>query len=290
MHVAYEPLYRDGQELSDRAFKPLAIADNTRSAWREFSILVDFYRRGDHLKHRKTGIFSPKFGLKSKLRGEDFLAFARDNPDSDVCIINAFPSIPYWSLNVWMQGEGVHPGLTQTAQNLLDAVGLQWDLSKVERQGHGIVCYSNFWVGSPHFWDAYVGGVLVPIADFLEANPRHPAAIAVMEDTDHTERAPFLPFIIERLFSTFLTFHPEIKVAAYPVGSDHALDYCLTDFERDIVAYMRPLVDKADEWESMPAELARLMGMISKIHQRYILAEFAHNPNPHSGKPYNSQA
>jgi len=284
--MAYEPLYREGQELSDPAFEALHLEDG-RHDWREFKILVDFYRRSDHLRHSKTGIFSPKFGLKSKIRGADVIKFAAEHTDADVCIVNAFPSIPYWSLNVWMQGEGVHPGLTERAQGLLDAVGIHWDISKIGRQKQGVVCYSNFWLGTPKFWRSYVGGVLVPIAEFLENNPSHEVSLAVLEETDHTERAPFLPFIIERLFSTFLSFNSDVKVAAYPLGPNAMLEYCLTDFERDIVGYMRPLVDAADEYH-MPAELARLMGMLSKVHQRYILAEFAHNPNPHSGKPYNS--
>ncbi|MFM0689224.1 hypothetical protein PQQ77_24840 [Paraburkholderia strydomiana] len=286
MVVAYEPLFREGQSLSDMAFEPLRI-DANHEGWREFKILIDFYKRGDHRKPNKTGVFSPKFGLKSKLSGDKLLEFARANGDADVCIVNAFPSIPYWSLNVWMQGEGVHPGLTERAQRLLDVVGIEWDLSKIGRQKQNVVCYSNFWLGSPAFWEAYVGKVLLPIAQFLERHPSHEVAQAVLEETDHTERAPFLPFIIERLFSTFLSFNPDIKVVSYPLGPDAALEYCLTDFERDIVAYMRPLVDAADEYH-MPAELARLMGLLSKIHQRYILAQFAHQPNPHSGKPYNA--
>ena len=95
------------------------------------------YRQGIYKKQKFTGLFSPKFRLKSKISGQDFLDFATAHQEADVCLLNPFPQLAYFSFNVWMQGEHAHPGLTERAQALLDAFSMQeklGDLAKVERE------------------------------------------------------------------------------------------------------------------------------------------------------------
>lgn len=260
---------------------PLRLRDNSHASWREVRILVDFYRRGDHLREA-SGIFSPKFGLKTKVSGEQFLQFIEERSGADVWIINPFPQIPYYSFNVWMQGEINHPGLTERAQALLYACGIDWDLSRAPRQTNAVLCYSNFWVGTPAFWEGYVGGVLEPIARFLESNPTAPAASAVMGDTWHTDAAPFLPFIVERLFSTYLSLNADVNVAAYSVGDVEA--YCLTDYEKELVAGLRPIVDEADRLGRFSAELIEFQRLSCSLYVRYAREHFAAHAHPHSGK------
>jgi hypothetical protein len=280
----HEPLYLAGQQQTESAFAPLALPDNSHAAWREFRILIDFYRRGDHRGEGKTGIFSPKFGMKTKVTGQDFIDFAKANGDADVCIINAFPTLPYYSYNVWMQGEVAHPGLTEIAQNLLTAAGIKWDLSKTPRHTHGNLCYCNFWVGSELFWDRYFGEVLDPIARYLESNPDSDVSKDVMIGTRHSSPAPFLPFIIERLFSTFLSFSPDLKVASYPLGADQAMEFCNNDFEVEIVSHTKPLVDAADANDEMSGELRSLLGLLCTLGQKYGVALYQSTPHPHTGE------
>ena len=52
-----------------------------------------------------------------------------------------------------------------------------------------------------------MGGILDPIARFLEAHPGSAEAQAVLEPANYMVDAPFLPFVVERLFSTFLSRH-----------------------------------------------------------------------------------
>lgn len=277
----FEPIYLKGQQLTEPLFRRLLLPDNSHAAWREVRILVDFYRRGDH-KHEACGIFSPKFGLKTKVSGERFLRFVEGRSDADVWIINPFPQIPYYSYNVWMQGEINHPGLTERAHALLDASGIEWNLAHVPRQTNAVLCYSNFWVGTPYFWEGYVGGVLDPIARFLELNPEAPAAKAVMGDTWHTDAAPFLPFIVERLFSTYLSMNSGINVAAYGLGDIDA--YCLTDYEKELVAGLRPIVDEADRTGRFSAELIEFQRLSCSLYVKYAREHFAAHAHPHSGK------
>lgn len=277
----HEPLWRAGQTLKDAAFFPLPLPDNRYASWREFRIFVDAFRRGDHLNAGLTGIFSPKFQLKSNITGQQFLAFAQSHAEADVCFINVFPTLPYYSYNVWMQGESAHPGLLQRAQALLSATGIDWNLSATPRHNHSNLCYGNFWVGTPAFWEAYVGGVLDPIAHFLEANPDVPESKAVFDAAPHTVEAPFLPFITERLFSTYLSLHPELRVVPFPeVGRDPLL-HCTTEFRREVVCHMRSRVDQADASNSFTLELIQEQALLSRLAALYHSVHFQLHRHPH---------
>lgn len=282
MDRIYEPIYHEQQRLAEPRFLPLNHSDNSFSSWREFRILVDFYRANRHLEARRTGIFSPKFGLKSKITANAFLDFCSENATADVCFVNPFPQWRYFALNVWMQGESYHPGLIENAQNLLDAVGLPMAIGAVGRQGPAKMAYSNFWIASPAFWTQYVGGVLDPIARFLEKNPQHPAALGVMSTTYHTDQAPLLPFITERLFSTFLSFTPEFKVAAYPFETVDA--HCLNDIQRAMVLCMQPTIDAADANGSFTPSLVEHLQHLCDQEAGLTKAHFLHNPHPHTGR------
>ncbi|PKO78025.1 MAG: hypothetical protein CVU21_05000 [Betaproteobacteria bacterium HGW-Betaproteobacteria-15] len=282
--VIYECLYAKDQPLSDPILTPLAIA-NDHPEWRELQAFLEIYRRGDWRQHDFTGMFSPKFALKTHIGVDRFLGFVAENADADVCLINPFPQIGYWSYNVWMQGEHAHPGLGTATQAVLDAVGIPWQLREVPRHGPGLLAYGNFWVARPAFWQAYVGEVLQPIADFLLREPSHQAALGILSATRHTDTAPFLPFMIERLFSTYLSLHPQWKVAARTVGLREIVDnYCLNDFERLLIKTLYAEVDAADAQSNFDPSMIKHMNMICSLFQQHFFDYYAHRVHPHSGK------
>jgi len=278
----FEPLYTDGQQLAEPLFMPLPLPGNAYAAWREFRILVDFYRQGRHRGDQKSGIFSPKFRLKTKISAETFLEFCKGNENTDVCLINPFPQWSYFSYNVWNQGECYHPGIVDCGQNLLDACEIPWKLAETPRHSPKTLAYSNFWVANEVFWDAYVGGVLNRIACFIEKYPKHPAVESVMNTTYHTDQAPFLPFIVERLFSTFLSLRPEFQVVSYPF--ENVMAHCLNDVQRAMVACMKPIVDPADKEQLFPDSLAQHLQQICKLEAELTKAYFATHPHPHTGR------
>lgn len=281
----FEPLYESNQTLTEYTFLPLIREGNIRPEWREFQILIDVYHSEKYLEHDYTGIFSPKFNLKCKISGKQFLEFIQAHPGKDVYFINPFPQIAYWSFNVWMQGEHAHPGLCNVAQNLLDACGIDIKLSDIPRHSPNILAYSNFWVGSRKFWQQYVGGLLVPIAEFLENNPKHPAAISVMSKTIHTNSAPFLPFIIERLFSSYLSANQQWSFGAYKMDGDAVLNYCVNDYEKLLYKNMMPVVQEADLSGRFSPELISQMNMLCALWQNQFHDFFSMRPHPHIGKP-----
>lgn len=287
----YEPQWRAGQALEAAGFLPLPLPDNRHADWREFRILVDFWRRGDHRKADMTGIFSPKFQLKSGIRGSDFLSFAQAQDGVDVCIVNVFPRIPSYAYNVWFQGEGVHPGLTARAQDLLDAAGIGWDLSATPRHNRSNTCFGNFWVATPRFWDAYVGGVLDPVARYLEDHPRSAVTRAVLEPTTYLVAAPFLPFIAERLFSTYLSHHPELVVAPMDSQPGHR-PVEFTEFRHSVIAHLKHRVEASDAVQHFSEELKSDMALLSRLVGMYHTLYYSVHPHPHrdgdAGPPHSS--
>ncbi|AEI78153.1 hypothetical protein CNE_1c28400 [Cupriavidus necator N-1] len=279
----FEPVFAEGAQLVEPAFLPLRF-ENARPEWREFQLLIDLYRNGAHRRHRHMGLFSPKFCLKAGISGERFLRFVRENDSVDVVFINPFPQIAYWSYNVWMQGEYAHPGLADAAQALLDASGVAMDVRHAPRNNFRTLAYCNFWVGSQAFWDQYVGGVLEPIARFLEGQPNHTAARGVMQETAHTDRASYLPFIIERLLSTYLAVHPELRTCAYAFDQEQVESYCVNSFERLLLQRMRDDIDAADRNGSFTSELKKRMDLACSLWQQHFFDYFATRPHPHTGR------
>lgn len=282
--IAYEPLYLVGQSLSDDIMTPLDWQKNPLPTWREFALYVHVFREQKHKHAEMTGILSPKFKLKTGVAPKNFLDFVRANISTDVVYINPFPQIPYFSYNVWMQGEVAHPGLTQCGQDLIQAAGLPWRLSELQRQKHDVVCFSNFWLGSQEFWEGYVGGVLQPIASYLETNPNSAISRAVLQPTLHTDPAPYLPFIIERLFSSYLSAMPEISRAEWCFTPDEVMERCVNQYERNLVESMRMRVHEADKSDVFPVGIKAEMQLMCELWQRQFWEYFSNHQHPHANR------
>ena len=276
--VVYEPIYAAEQKRTELAFTPLPVS-NDRPDWREFAIIVEIYRRGLHRNGGLTGLFSPKFGVKSGLTGESFIRFAQSQADANVVMVNAQPQHAFLAYNVWHGGEVSHPGLLRRSQNLLDAVKIDWDLAAQARHGPEILCYSNFWVADEAFWDAYVGGVLLPIAEFIETHPAEPAVKAIAEPTRYLTAAVFLPFMIERLFTTYLALNRRWRVAPLLLDPKNR---CSSPMEAMIVAFTSPRIEKASR-EGFSDDVIELLRFAQIVAREYHEIYFKNQVHPYTG-------
>ncbi len=279
----YEPLYAAGQELTEPAFEPLKLETNLGLEWRELGILVHMYRLGLHRQQRLTGLCSPKFRTKTRTEGSRFVDFAEQNSAADVVFVNPSPQHVYLSFNCWTAGDFSHPGLVARSQALLDAVGVPWRLSEQPYYGSDITCYCNYWVASEAFWERYVGGVLLPIADHVERFDDSEAVQAILSRAPHISPAPFLAFTVERLFSTMLRENP--KYRAVPMLLDPE-ELCLTRFELELLRYARPRVEAAIR-NGFDEETKGLLQFTTEARLRFILEYFQHHDHPYSGVPTN---
>jgi hypothetical protein len=128
----------------------------------------------------------------------------------------------------------------------------------------------------------------MPIVEFIEGSFGFDLASKVTSDTNHTEQAPFLPFIIERLFSTFLQSRPDIVATSWKHCVGDIVDkYCLNEFERILVRGIATEIDLLDAKgrESFSLDIRRRMLMNSMLSQQHHNDFYSFVPHPHSGYP-----
>ena len=270
----YEILYGENQRLTDASFTGFKV-ENYQPEWREFRHLIDYYRAGGYLKHDFSGLFSPKFSLKTKIMGCEFLEFCQKNSSADVIFINPFPQIEHIYFNVWEQGECWHPGLINAANTLLSNVGFNIDVSCIKRQTSRELLFSNFWVGNEKFWSQYIGDFLNPIALYLESESGRMLSQDLNKPTYHTTDCGYLPFIIERLFSTFLCLNSNISSKGMLVNQIEP--YFIHPFEKRAVQIGKKLASQYQDDTELKLALNRLSRVTTRIGKRY----FSKKIHPH---------
>jgi hypothetical protein len=229
----------------DPAFEPFDWTANPDPRLKEIAIFRDLHARGLHQSAEVVGAMSPKFGIKTRMSGRAFVDFIAANPGHDVYFVNPFPQIAYYTYNLWEQGETSHPGLTERAQRLLDHCGVDIRIDGFPRTANDRLLFCNYWAGTPAFWDRYMAFI----------NRLHDAIMLEMTDGDraryfeftrHDQPTEFYPFIFERMFTTYLVLHPEIRALAYRHSPEEVTRCCIQKYEDVVYQAMREEVDRWD--------------------------------------------
>jgi hypothetical protein len=211
----FQNYYQDGQQRRlDPAFQPNDGRRNANTHYRELGLFLRLYHSGLHGAADYTGIVSPRFGEKTGKTGQEFIDFVRNNPGHDVYFINPFPQNAYYSFNVWMHGELCHSGLIGLAQRFFRKANIDFDITRMGRNSASTLLYSNYWAGNQRFWDGFMD-LNIRLMNTLETLPPELRKAYFEIDPRYPGKVPILPFIFERLFSTFLLMRPDIKALAY---------------------------------------------------------------------------
>lgn len=202
--------FADGQRRSlDPAFEPYDNRANPRREWREYHVFRTEWQAGRCHEGDVTGFLSWKFGLKTRVPGSVFADFIARHPDADVWFVNPCRIEPRPFTNIWQQAEVHHPGILGLTQRIFDAVGVDIDLAGFE-QPREQVLFCNYWAGTRRFWDAYIA-FCEPIYRHIETGLDEADRRLIWSRADREIDAPYVPFIMERLFSTLLALRPEIR-------------------------------------------------------------------------------
>jgi hypothetical protein len=214
MHIAIQQIYfaEEQKETLEPAFTPLPNLDNPYPERREFFLYERFYQNKTHKLADLSGLVSHKFRQKTNLSGEAFVDWINANPGYDAYFINPFPETVYWFFNIWEQGEKSHHGIMALAQEAFDTLGYPIKLKSFPRTDAQTTCFSNFWVATPKFWEDYMAFAL-PVYHYMLEPSR---AARFFQNTYHDSNAEIFPFIIERLFTTFIVTRPDYKVLGFP--------------------------------------------------------------------------
>ncbi len=245
--VIFQNFYENGQERKlDPAFVPRDGRRNTNTHYREVALFARMYHSGLYRSANLTGIISPKFGEKTRLTGTKFVDFIRANPGFDVYFVNPFPCNAYYSFNVWEHGELCHEGLIMLASDLFERAGINIDPASMGRNSHTTLLYSNYWVGNERFWHGFMN-LNLKLLDTVEKLPTLIKRRYFARDPNYPDPVPLLPFIFERLFSTYLLMEPSIRSLHYPHSRDQIVQSAMGNtIEPPIVQGFIDLIDEID--------------------------------------------
>lgn len=214
----YQIYYQEKQKIYlDPAFIPYDNTKNPQPKWCEMYLMNNFYTSQEHLKSDYSGLVSWKFGQKTALSGQKFLEYIQDNPGYDVYFINPFPHESYFFKNVWLQGDECHPGVLDFVQTLFNKSGYHIDLRKLHNNNHNTL-FCNYWVGNQTFWQGFMD-FITPIYNYMQYSLTTEEKEFINRPADRVISANYIPFILERMFSTYLALPStsgSIKCLAYP--------------------------------------------------------------------------
>ncbi len=246
----------------DPAFIRYDCRDSAEPERRETAHMLRFYEQS--LWKREDvdyfGLVSPKFASKTGIDGATFLEWIAANPGHSVYFINPFPQVAYWHYNVWTQGEYWHPGVADLADALFAAAGYSIQTRSLPRNTASSLLYSNYWVGDREFWRTFMG-FMSALTQSVEALSG-PDKERLFKLAPHSAPAAYYPFVFERLFSTFLVLHDEIRRLAYPYARHEILRRCTSEAERFVVSEWS---DRIDAWDAEHRDDARYRALFAGL-------------------------
>ena len=198
--IYYEPWQRD---LLDPQF---AAIDNgeQNSEMAEFLIL-ERLAKSDYVKGAKLwGALSWRFTERTGMTSADWVKAIEANRGNDVYYCDPSPLNEALFHNLWLQGETVHPQFLGLCLAFFKATGLpEEELTTILPPDK--FTSSNYFVGSPQFWELYLPWISQLLAT---ANKKLPPKVrdllhAKMADGPH-KGLTYVPFILERLFPIFM--------------------------------------------------------------------------------------
>ena len=192
--------------------------DNTKNERPELREYHSFKRiidegHADHLD--MWGVFGPRWKDKVKYPAVDVWKTIEKNPNHDVYLFNHARVVNALTYNVWEHGEYYHKGIKQVTAYALEQVIGRSDVLDVLMTDR-VTCYCSYFVATKEFWLDYIR-FLDAIKNVLDNLP--PEIDAIYKSSANYGRDMTLnlfPFIVERLFSTYLTLTPRWKVYNKP--------------------------------------------------------------------------
>jgi hypothetical protein len=186
-----------------------------------------------------VGLISWKFETKTLVSVGEFCAFCDKAfaAGADVAFINPMIAAEAVYKDVWEQAEHAgHKGM----RTVVDALFSQQQRNQLGLMPKSAFAFCNYFVGNARFWSDYMAfcdEILNRIEAFKETNPPVYELVYGSANYFRNSGADFRPFILERLFSSFLLLQPGIRSAHFEYAP-HVYD---KKFGADIGKYLHLL-------------------------------------------------
>jgi hypothetical protein len=202
---------------------PYSAQNNTGKDQREYELLKQIWFEESKASDDSWGLISWKFQHKSLISVDEFIDFSTEKLKSgfDCAFINPMIGNEALYYNVWEQGiDGGHTGLDKIFTFLSKSIGPQ----VTGPMGLDNFALCNYFVATPRFWNAYFNFVdgAVSLLE-TEVLRRSEVGVAFSSNANYG-RDPLVtmrPFVIERLFSSFLAQNTAINCAPFPYQDAH---------------------------------------------------------------------
>jgi hypothetical protein len=161
------------------------------------------------------GVFGPRWNEKLKYSSKEIFDSINDNPDHDVYIFNFARIVCAYHYNVWDQGECHHKGIVPVSRHILKNI-MGTDFAINELMTDKTMCYSSYFVGTKKFWNEYMT-FLRQVKYELDHLPKNLNIVFNSSANYSRDKSLNLfPFIIERMFSTYLHIRNDLKIYSKP--------------------------------------------------------------------------
>ena len=189
----------------------------------EYAIWKNLYKK-HHSDDSHWGVLSWRYKEKIPLPGKLFKGWINSNPGYDVYHVNPYLGIIQFP-NLWIQGElSGHVGIIRYINRLLVKLGYNFNIVTLEYTADE---YStcHYFVGNDKFWTRYLEFldhiIKVSKQDFILNDYMFNQLSSYRNGKNGANNKPLInfPFIVERLFTLFCIFKPDIKVKQYPYES-----------------------------------------------------------------------
>lgn len=192
----------------DPLLTPFDNTSNLRPELREYHC----FKRIIDEKHAEDldawGVFGPRWKNKLRYGAEELKSEIDSNSDHDVFIFNHARIQQALTYSVWEQGEYYHKGIKEVTAHVLTKLGYN-PIVLDEFMTDRVVCYCSYFVAKKRFWLDYINFLDKVFAELNDLPPEIDKIYKSSANYSRDSTLNLFPFIIERLFSTFLLLHRE---------------------------------------------------------------------------------
>jgi hypothetical protein len=217
----FQPYYDKAQLKNlDKEFTPFNNLENARPQLREYHIFKMAMQNGTTDDLDAWGFFSTRWKAKTRLEPKQFTDWVEANPGYDVYHVNPSRVHEACTINVWEQGDWYHKGLKEAGQSILYDLGYVVDLNNMPMSREQY-CFCSYFVASKAFWQDYMKFLDDVFRYVNVASPEIQKLVAQNANYGKDRTLNNFPFIVERLFPTFLYMNrTNYNVAYYPYEYD----------------------------------------------------------------------
>lgn len=149
------------------------------------------------------GMFGPRWYEKLKVSSDVLFDNIQKNSDSDVYLFNHARIQDALFFNVWEQGEYFHRGIKSIASHIL--AKMNCDVAVLDTMmASNATCYCSYFVAKKEFWKDYLD-FLAKVRLELDNLPEDLYNVyAGSANYKRDRQLNLFPFLVERMFSTFL--------------------------------------------------------------------------------------